>query len=175
MGRAERWIAISDGGAGLEDLMRSHFGRLDAVILDFYHASEYLGDLAKSWCAGDAEGAEAQHREWAHQLKHRGGAAMLERLEAMGLSGRPQARAIWESTVTYFRNQCHRMDYPEYVSKGWQIGSGPVESACKGVIGGRMKGPGMRWGHEGADSVSHLRALLLSENGQWDAYWRQAA
>jgi hypothetical protein len=38
------------------------------------------------------------------------------------------------------------MDYPRYRSKGWQIGSGPVESACKTVVGQRLKGPGMRWG-----------------------------
>ncbi len=29
----------------------------------------------------------------------------------------------------------------------------------------------MRWGHEGADAVCHLRALLLSEKVQWDAFW----
>jgi hypothetical protein len=63
------------------------------------------------------------------------------------------------------------MDYPSYRAKGWQIGSGPVEAACKTVIGRRMKGSGMRWGHEGADAVGHLRALLLSEAGQWDAFW----
>lgn len=52
------------------------------------------------------------------------------------------------------------MDYPVYVSKGWTIGSGPVKSACKTVVGQRMEGAGMRWGEDGADSVSHLRALF---------------
>jgi len=45
IGRADRWIALSDGGAGLEDWLRLHFGRVDAVILDFYHASEHLAEL----------------------------------------------------------------------------------------------------------------------------------
>ena len=63
------------------------------------------------------------------------------------------------------------MDYPSYVAKGWAIGSGRWRSACKTVIGQRMKGSGMRWGHDGADGVCHLRALLLSEKGQWDAFW----
>jgi len=40
-------------------LLRGHFGRVDAVILDFYHASEYLGDFAKAWCSGDAVAAES--------------------------------------------------------------------------------------------------------------------
>ena len=52
MGRADHWIAISDGGCGLEEFLQGNFGRVEAVICDFYHAAEYLGDLAKcpaSW------------------------------------------------------------------------------------------------------------------------------
>ena len=63
------------------------------------------------------------------------------------------------------------MDYPGYVAKGWQIGSGPVESACKTVVGQRLKGGGMRWGEGGADAVCHLRALFRSAGGQWEAFW----
>ena len=33
MDRAERWIALADGGAGLEDFLRDNFGRVDVVIL----------------------------------------------------------------------------------------------------------------------------------------------
>jgi hypothetical protein len=72
--------------------------------------------------------------------------------------------------VAYFRNQVHRMDYPSSRARGWQIGSGPVEAACKMVVGQRLEGAGMRWGHEGADGVCHLRALLLSGAGQWEAF-----
>jgi hypothetical protein len=68
----------------------------------------------------------------------------------------------------------HRMDYPAYRANGWQIGSGPVESACK-QVGQRLKGSGMRWGEAGADGLCHLRALFRSEKGQWDAFWAQAA
>jgi hypothetical protein len=171
VGQAQRWIALSDGGAGLEDLLRAHFGRVDAVILDFYHASEHLGDFAKAWCGGDADAVKETHAEWAHRLKHEGGAAILEWLKGLDIPGNPRARSAWEEVVTYFQNQHHRMDYPSYRAKGWQIGSGPVESACKTVIGQRMKGAGMRWSHEGADAVCHLRALLLSEKGQWGAFW----
>ena len=59
-----------------------------------------------------------------------------------------------------------------YDAKGWQIGSGPVESACKTVVGNRLKGGGMRWGSPGADAVCHLRAVYLSQPDCWDALWR---
>ena len=67
----------------------------------------------------------------------------------------------------------HRMEYPEYLARGWCIGSGAVESACKTVVGQRLKLAGMRWGEDGAHAVCHLRALYRSEKGQWDAFWRR--
>lgn len=171
MGEAQRWIAVCDGGSGLEDLLRRHFGRIDEVILDFYHASEHLGDFAKAWHGGDAAAAKATHEEWSHRLKHEGGAAMLAWLEGLDLAANPGARGAWKEVVTYFRNQHHRMDYPAYLAKGWQIGSGPVEAGCKLVINERMNGTGMRWGHEGADAMGHLRGLYLSESNLWTAFW----
>jgi hypothetical protein len=173
MDRARRWIALSDGGAGLEDWLKTNFGRVEAVILDFYHASEHLGDLAKAWHGAGTEAAEVQHQQWSHRLKHEGGRAVLAELRALDVGSRPAAREVWRQTMTYFENQAHRMDYPLYVAKGWQIGSGPVESSCKTVVGQRLKCAGMRWGEQGSDGVCHLRALFLSEKGQWDAFWGQ--
>lgn len=173
MDQAQRWIALSDGGAGLEDFFRVNFGRVDIIILDFYHAAEYLGKLAKVWHPHDADAAEQQRTQWCHQLKHEGGAAVLQALEDLDLRGRTGARACYAEVRTYFTNQVHRMDYPAYLAKGWQIGSGPVESACKTVVGQRLKGAGMRWGADGADAVCHLRALYRSEAGQWEAFWHR--
>ena len=170
--RAERWIALSDGGSGLEEFLHLNFPRVDAVILDFYHAAEHLSDLAKAWHGADAHAAEAVGQGWCHQLKHEGGQAVLATLRGLDLQGRSTAaHECYQETVRYVANQVHRMDYPYYRAQGWQIGSGPVESACKRVVGQRLKGAGMRWGEEGAEAVCRLRALFLSEPGQWDAVW----
>jgi hypothetical protein len=172
MERAERWIALSDGGTGLEECVTSHFPRVEVVILDFYHAAEYLHALAKAWQGPDPHGAEALGQQWCHQLKHEGGQAVLAMLQGLELRGRSAtARECHQTTLRYFTNQVHRMDYPTYRAKGWQIGSGPVESACKRVVGQRLKGAGMRWGEAGADAVCRLRALFLSEDGPWEAFW----
>ncbi len=171
MDRAERWVGLSDAGAGVEDWLRVNFGRVDAVILDFYHAAEHLGDLGRALHPADEATREDWMATWSHRLKHEGGQAVLKELRAMAADGRESVRKVRAEVTGYFENHAHRMDYPAYRAKGWAIGSGPIESACKTVIGKRMKGGGMRWGEDGADEMCHLRALFVSGESQWDAYW----
>jgi hypothetical protein len=171
MDRAQRWVAVSDGGAGIEDWLAANFPRVEAVVLDFYHAAEHLGDWAKTLHPADPDAASALTQEWCHRLKHEGGAAVLAALREAEVGRRPAAREAQRQLLGYFENQVHRMDYPYYRRMGWQIGSGPVEAACKQVVNQRLKGSGMRWGEAGADAVCHLRALFRGEASQWDAFW----
>jgi hypothetical protein len=172
MDAADRWVAISDGGSGLEEFLLSNFPRVEVVILDFYHAAEYLGAIGRAWHPADEEASQAWAEDWCHELKHAGGEVVLSRLRALEGGEIPGgARAPLGEAIRYFGNQKHRMDYPAYRARGWQIGSGPVESACKSVIGARMKQAGMRWGSDGAEQVAHIRALFRGETGQWDAFW----
>lgn len=176
MGKAEVWIALTDGGAGLEEFMQMNFNRVDLVlILDFWHAASYLEELARALHATDEAAAAKQGKEWCGLLKAEGGAATLSVLENWDWPSRQSAglREQREKVRTYFTNNAHRMEYPEYLAEGWQIGSGVVESACKTVVGQRLKGAGMRWGEEGAHAVCHVRALYRSEKGQWDAFWNR--
>jgi hypothetical protein len=175
MDQAERWVALSDAGAGVEDLLRANFGRVEAVILDFYHAAEHLGDLGRALYPGEESVRKEWIERWCHRLKHEGGEVVLRELRALPPDGREAVRATYGEVMGYFENHVHRMDYPTYQAKGWAIGSGPVEAACKTVIGKRMKGGGMRWGEDGADEMCHLRALFASGEEQWDAYWHPTA
>ena len=170
--RAERVIALCDGGSGLEGRVRTQFPQVEAVILDFYQAAEYLSALAKRWVGTDPAAAAALGQPWCPQLNHEGGEAVLTRLRELDLRGRSAAAcARYQATVRYLETQRPRMDYPRSRAKGWQMGSGPVESACKRVVGQRLNGAGMRWGEAGADAVCRLRALFLSEPGPWEAFW----
>jgi hypothetical protein len=173
--RADRWVAISDGGAGIEDWLRTYFPRAEAVILDFWHAAQHLSEWAKALHPDDEAEATRVAEEWCHRLKHEGGAAVLAALRNVAVGRRPAAQEAHRKLVGYVENQAHRMDYPAYRAKGWVIGSGPVEAACKQVVNQRLKVTGARWGEAGADAVCHLRALFRSELGQWDAYWNATA
>jgi len=171
MDRAERWVALSDCGGGVEDFLRVNFPRA-VRIADFYHVAEHLGDLAKAWHPGDPEAAEESSGKWCHALKHEGGPAALAVLEALDRSGRSASSLEVHRRVTqYVRNHMDRMDYPSYRAAGWQIGSGHIEAACRTVVNERLKRSGMRWGEDGADAVCHLRALFKGDAGQWEAFW----
>lgn len=170
MNEAERWVGISDGGAGIEDWLETNFPRVEAVILDFYHASEYLHEWSKACHPHDEAAVQTLASTLCHRLKHEGGQAVLDTLRT-----HDAADTVREKVLVYFENQVHRMDYPTYRAKGWPIGSGSVEAACKQVVNARLKGTGMRWAEPGADAVCHLRALFRSEKSQWDAFWATLA
>jgi hypothetical protein len=172
---ADVWVALSDGGVGLEDFVREYFPRVGAVILDFYHASEYLAKLASALHPTDQEAALAQTKSWSELLRDEGGEVLMAVLEEWGWPSVKGLAAVREEVLGYLRNQVHRMDYPSYEANGWFIGSGAVESACKTVVGQRLKGSGMRWSEAGAHAVCHVRALYRSEHTQWTDFWRRSA
>jgi hypothetical protein len=54
--------------------------------------------------------------------------------------------------------------------RGYDIGSGAVEGACKHIVGKRLKQSGMNWTRPGSSATLALRITWL--NGQWDRFWQ---
>ena len=174
MDDADIWVGLTDGGSGLEAFVDSNFPRVEVVILDFYHAADYLTRLAQVLHARDEGKAHAQAQQWRSLLKAEGGHVLISTLEQWDWpTGVPGLKALREEVLQYFGNHRQRMDYPAYEAAGWCIGSGAVESACKTVVGQRLKGAGMRWGAAGSHEVCHVRALYRSEKSQWQAFWQR--
>ena len=172
MDQAEQWLALTDGGNGLEGFIDVNFPRA-VKILDFQHAVEHVATFAKLFRPGPP--GEKLLAAWCHTLKHAGGAQLvkvLENLRRRTMS--EEARAEYDGLLGYLRKNVPRMDYPAYLRHGWQIATGAVESACKTVVNQRLCLGGMRWGEFGSDAVAHLRALYRSDPEQWDAFWASA-
>lgn len=173
MEHVDGWIALSDGGQGLEEFLRVNFPRVEAIIIDFWHVGEYLAKLAEAACPSDEAGREALRRDWGRLLKEEGGWTTLNVLrEYQPPSRTKQWKSTWATVETYLENHAHRMEYPEYLANGWTIGSGVIEGACKNVIGGRMKGP-HRWSVKAAHEIAVLRSLFCSDQGAWDSFWKR--
>jgi hypothetical protein len=63
------------------------------------------------------------------------------------------------------------MNYQEIADRGWPIGSGAVESACR-ASQCRFKGPGQFWTQKG---LRHLSAVEEARNNDhWDELWLTA-
>jgi Uncharacterised protein family (UPF0236) len=174
MDQADCWLGLTDGGNGLEDRLAENFPRVEVVILDFYHPAEKLTGLARLLHPKEETLAQEQARQWCRLLKDEGGAVLAAVLRETDWPRRAGLREAAADVVGYLERHAHRMEYPEYLAQGWCIGSGAVESACKTVVGQRLKLAGMRWGEDGAHALCHLRALYRSDKGQWDAFWKRA-
>jgi hypothetical protein len=166
-------IALSDGAVCLEKFLATYFPKA-VLILDFFHAAEHLAELARTLHSDESTCATVL-KSWCRTLKHQGGAALLAELDGLDQTHwNAVMKESWRKKTGYLRNNLQRTDYPTYLANGWQIGSGPIEAACKTVIGARMKGAGMRWKPPGTDAVATLRACYLSDNPRWQSLWNDS-
>jgi hypothetical protein len=130
-------------------------------ILDLYHVLERVAGIAK-WLHPEAAEATAWRALIKKELLEWGPRKLLEALRAW----KPEGEAAQEEKrvqLAYFERQQERMRYPEYLRRGYPIGSGAVEGACKHVVADRFKRSGMRWKLETADPVLRIRAALLTQ------------
>lgn len=84
--------------------------------------------------------------------------------------GTKDARKAIETLVGYIENNQGRINYPALESKGYPIGSGIIESACKRIVGARHKQAGMRWSKNGVQKMLSLVSFIHSK--RWEEYWK---
>jgi hypothetical protein len=160
-------VAVTDGAAWIQGWIDGQ--RDDAVrILDFAHAAEHLGVVAKA-CFG---AGTASASEWlglqVHALRHGQEETVLATLaELRATTG--EAGEVAATTLHYLANRREMIRYAEFVAAGYPIGSGCVESANKTVVEARLKGGGMHWSHANVTPMLELRTML--RNGRWEERW----
>lgn len=164
--KAGEVIFIGDGAVWLWDIQRTHFPKAIG-ILDWYHASEHVWGLGKALYG---EGT-AECLKWVNEQLDILYAGKAENFIAnlKGLKFRKKKREAVLKAIGYFESNKERMRYDEYRKKGYQIGSGVIESSCKHVVGARLKGAGMRWSLRGAQNIVNLR--LYIKNKKWQDFW----
>jgi len=168
LGVAKQVVFISDGAAWTEDAASQCFpGSIS--ILDFYHASERIHELARGLSVEDSSQRAA---EWKTKLLGDGVGAVIEEARRLREQGCADEQAVDENLGFLGRHR-HRMLYGSYRAKGWFIGSGVVEAGCRTVVGKRLKQSGMFWSEAGATGVLNFRTLMLS--GRFDDFWRDRA
>jgi hypothetical protein len=162
-------VCLMDGERALWEAQRVYFP--EAVgILDLFHVMERLWKAAHCFHGEGSEGAEAFVADRLRGLlEGRVGyvvGGLRQRLAKHQLRG--SRRKTLMSVITYLENNRGQMCYDEYLRKGYPIGSGVAEGACRHLVKDRMEQTGMRWTVSGAQAMLHLRATYL--NDQWDNY-----
>jgi len=171
LGRAQQVVFLGDGALWVWEIARLNFP--DAVqILDFYHASEYVGELAALLFPTDETERLRQRERWLTRMKETDPAEMLREVRNLLAAGDlvPEHTEAINAKIAYFENQAGRTRYGEFRAKGYFIGSGVIEAGCKCVVGRRLKQSGMFWSENGAENLLRLRCLVLGphESKAWD-------
>ena len=167
---ADERIANVDGAPWIRSQLELH-GIVEHIGLDFYHLSEYVHDARRELFKED----DAEGRTWVetmlHQLKHEGYEAAWDTAIRRRAKTRKSKRAALDRLLGYMSERREMIRYPEFLKRGWQIGSGPIEAQCKTTTA-RVKGSGKRWDGPNAEAVMALACLENSR--QWQTYWLSA-
>ena len=164
LGRARNLEMLGDGAPWIWNLKENRWHRA-VEVLDFYHGSEHV------WEVGRTLQGEAQAKVWVepllHQLRHGQEKKALKEIEGLILP-KGQGGKVVRREQNYFANNAHRMKYQEIAARGWPIGSGAVESACR-QRQCRFKRSGQFWT---ANGLRNLCALdQARHNHHWEELW----
>ena len=163
-------VFLGDGAAWIWNLADEYFPNA-VEIVDYKHAKSHLSDVAKV-AFGETETEAIQ--DWVKRTEpilYDGNitevAARIRGLDTQ----HPEVSDIFEREARYFEKHAARPRYKKFREKGYQIGSGVIESACPQVVGQRCPQAAMRWKEKGINPVLALRCLV--KNGDWDKYWNE--
>jgi len=163
-------VGVADSAKTNWPILTQHTER---QILDFYHAAEYLTDVADAQFARDPRARIQWLDDACTSLKHDKAEpqVLIEQMRSfLGENKQPGPREKIQAALTYFKNQQPLMKYAEHLSQFLPMGAGVIEAACKTIVKQRLCCSGMRWKEVGAAVVLSLRTLSHSI-GRWEQFW----
>jgi len=169
-------VMLIDGDRALEQAIKNSCkergieDRVEAYILDFIHLLEYVWKVANAHLGENNEERVTWVQQQAELLldsQHKKVLQTWEAIKANPKLSKGQVDTI-DKAISYLGNRPHMVDYKTYLSKGFPITTGAVESACGHFIKSRMDRSAMHWGKEGAQKMLDMRAIKKNDN--WDNY-----
>ena len=141
-------------------------------VLDFYHAAHHIS-LALSELGLSDDERRRIYKELRSELKNSRWQVVVDKLKELG-AGVPHSESLLDEGSVFCRElrfflkhgEAGHLNYATYARRGLPLGSGAVESAIRRVINLRLKGNGMFWTEENAESMLQVRCQLLST--EWD-------
>lgn len=173
--KADDKVGVVDGSEWIANQIQRQSLPLDDVGLDFYHLAENVHKARRAVYGEEApKDEQAPGNVWVagvlHTAKHDGYEKLRDAIQAWkgALRGAGPIKA-GELLLNYVTDRREMIQYPKFRELGRQIGSGPTASMCKATTQ-RIKGRGMRWDGDNAESIMALEAL--EQSGLWQGYWQ---
>ncbi len=160
--QADEVVFLGDGAAWIRNEKRKHFGRA-TFIIDWYHASEHIWDCGKVLFGEGTESTEKWVEKRQDLLWDGWNKKLLDDLQKQRKKYLGSKREAIDALIHYISVNEEQMRYDVFRDKGYDIGSGAVEGACKHVVGKRLKQSGMIWNRTGSSSILALRIVWLNE------------
>ena len=162
-------VCVMDGERALWKMLDRY--EWDVVrVLDIYHVLEYLWDAAYCFCPESSDMAQQFVTERLRRILEGDVGRVIGGLKQMAtkhhLRGHRKKKLF--VTINYLHRNRESMHYDDYLAKGYPIGSGVVEGACRHFVKDRMELTGMRWRTDGAQAMLDLRSVFL--NDDWEAF-----
>jgi len=165
-------ILLIDGEPALEKKAEEYLIPIGfIIILDLFHVMERLWKLSYYFCKEGSKESVVWVRKYLTMiLTGKVGyfiGAIRQIVKKRGISKSKNEKI--EKLLRYCEKRKDYMKYNEYLAKGYPIGSGVIEGACRSFVKDRMELAGMRWSEVGAESMLQLRSIKI--NGKWNKFW----
>lgn len=162
--KTKELVFVCDGAAWIWKLVEHYFPQA-VQIVDWYHACQYLVAVADG-----AFSCKVARSQWLDEVKGLMWNGQIEKViqACQHYLNDPLVSEPAQKAVTYFSNNQDRMNYAQFREKGYWIGSGTIESACKQIASARIKIAGARWTVQGAVDTAKARAAWLSDGDLFD-------
>ena len=159
-----RLCAIADGASWIWNRVCEIFPTIK-LVLDFFHCSEYIHDLANIQYGKGTRKAQ----EWVEatfvRLFHNRVHDVIRGIKRMEPTS-PEAKEKIKDVLRYLSNHKDKMNYGAAKRAGYHIGSGAIESANKFIGHTRLKRSGAWWYPTNANNILKLRCAKF--NGTYD-------
>jgi hypothetical protein len=163
--------SVTDGAEWIARQYARQLPMLEQNILDYYHLREHVIEAAKVLYGEGTAAAQNWREQMMGYAWNQGSLVMLDHLgNYIRRYPRGPKNEALKQLRQYVAKRVDMTDYPSYRQIGYDCGSGPTESFC-GTLTIRLKGRGMRWDKDNAESIMALAGLYYSN--LWHNYWTQ--
>lgn len=152
-------VFIADGATWIWNWVEDTYPDCEQIV-DFFHAKEHLCEFSKEYFK-DKDYREKWIERLGQLMLNKGISPVIKVLDKL-----PEKTEKLRQLIGYYKNHEKRMQYHIFKEKGFQIGSGDIESAHKDVLQKRLKLSGQRWTKQGLQQMAELRVAYKSR--KWD-------